>query len=148
MAHITSKSYHALQKRLDEAPQGAPASESLFKILEVLFTEEEAGKVSILPINLFTIEEASQLWKKPNDETRRILDTLADKGILFDFTAGETQAYLLAPPLAGFFEFSLRTQPSNHSNSCFISFSCTRFVRVIRCLSRQFWTIPSLQDGL
>lgn len=107
MAHITSKSYHALQKRLDEAPQGTPASESLFKILELLFTEEEARKVSILPINLFTIEEASKLWKKPNDETRSILDTLADKGILFDFTTGETQAYLLAPPVAGFFEFSL-----------------------------------------
>ncbi len=107
MAHVTSKSYQALQKRLDEAPQGAPASESLFKILEVLFTEEEAGKVSLLPVNLFTIEEASKLWKKPNDEARTILDTLADKGILFDFTIGETQAYVLAPPMAGFFEFSL-----------------------------------------
>jgi ferredoxin len=107
MAHITSKSYLNLQKRLDQAPQGAPLSEALFRILEILFTKEEARLVSILPINLFTLEEAATLWKMPKNEARSVLDVLADKGILFDFTICDTQAYFLAPTMAGFFEFSL-----------------------------------------
>lgn len=35
-------SYLKLQQRLDKAPQGAPLSKSLFEILQVLFTDEEA----------------------------------------------------------------------------------------------------------
>ena len=107
MGHINSKSYYDLQRRLDQAPQGAPASETLIKIFEVLLARDEARLVSLLPINLFTLEEASRLWKKSKEEARVILNVLADKGILFDFAVGGTQAYLLAPPMAGFFEFSL-----------------------------------------
>jgi Pyruvate/2-oxoacid:ferredoxin oxidoreductase delta subunit len=107
MGHINSNSYYDLQRRLNQAPQGAPASDALFKILEVLFTRDEAQLVSLLPINAFTLEEAARLWKKSIEEARAILDALADKGILFDFAAGGTQVYLLAPPMAGFFEFSL-----------------------------------------
>lgn len=96
-----------MQKRLDQPPQGAPASAALFGILETLLTEEEAKVVSVLPINLFTIGEAARLLKRPVDETRAALDTLADKGILFDFSDGQAQIYLMAPTMAGFFEFSL-----------------------------------------
>ena len=107
MAHITSRSFDRLQKRLDQPPQGAPSSQTLSKILGVLFTTEEADLVSVLPINFFTVEEAAKLFKKSSNETEVILNTLADKGILFDFTTGQTQAYFLVPTMAGFFEFSL-----------------------------------------
>ena len=36
-----------------------------------------------------------------------MLDGLADKGILLDMNSGQTRAYILAPTMAGFFEFSL-----------------------------------------
>lgn len=107
MAHVTSKSYFNLQKRLDMAAQGAPASDSLFKILKLLFTEEEAGLVSVLPLNFFTAKEASKQWNISTKSTKKILDKLADKGILLDLRKGRTQAYILAPTMAGFFEFSL-----------------------------------------
>ena len=107
MAHVTSRSFDRLQRRLDQPPQGAPPSENLLKILEILFTEGEADLVSVLPINIFTVEEAAKLFKKSSSETRVILNKLADKGILFDFATGETQAYILTPTMAGFFEFSL-----------------------------------------
>ena len=67
MGHITSKNHLQLQKRLDMHAQGAPESEALFKILEILFTQEEAGLVSGLPIKFFTIEEAASL--APQDWT-------------------------------------------------------------------------------
>ena len=44
MAHATLRnSYQALSNRLNRFPQGAPPSELLFRILEVLFTKEEAA---------------------------------------------------------------------------------------------------------
>jgi len=107
MAHMTVKSYFKLQKRLDKAVQGAPDSGSLFKILEIMFTEKEAKLVSVLPLNFFTIEDAAKIWKKSNTTARKVLDKLSDKGILLDIKKGNTHAYILAPTMAGFFEFSL-----------------------------------------
>jgi NAD-dependent dihydropyrimidine dehydrogenase PreA subunit len=107
MGHITAKGYYDLQKRLDKAAQGAPESESLYKILEVLFTKKEAELVSILPLNFFTVEEAAKRWKKSKKESKKVLDELADKAIILDLKKGKTQAYLIAPTMAGFFEFSL-----------------------------------------
>jgi ferredoxin len=107
MAHHTSHNYHALRRRLDCLAQGAPESDTLFKILKLLFTEKEAGLVSRLPIRLFTVQDAARRWKMSMEDTRTILDKLADKGILLDFRKGGTHAYVLAPTMAGFFEFSL-----------------------------------------
>lgn len=107
MGHITSKSYQKLQSRLDKHPQGAPESESLFKILEILFTESEAETLSKLPLVFFTALEASKRLEKSVTETKIILNTLADKGILMDVRKNNYQLYILAPTMAGFFEFSL-----------------------------------------
>lgn len=107
MSHITSKSYQKLQERLDKSPQGTPASDSLFKILEVLFSEEEAELVSKLPIKPVTAKKAAKRWEMTEQEAKKHLDELADKGLVFDTDNGTDQVYLLAPPMAGFFEFSL-----------------------------------------
>src|SRR5512136_2938973 len=107
MGHLTPRTYHQLQRRLDQPAQGAPESDTLRRILEVLYTEEDGQVVSILPINSFTLEEATGLLKKPPAETKAVLDVLCDKGLLFDFATDTMQAYLMAPTMAGFFEFSL-----------------------------------------
>jgi hypothetical protein len=65
MAHTTLKtSYSALADRLNRFPQGAPPSDLLFQSLSMLFSEEEAGLVSLMPIKPFTAEKASRIWKK------------------------------------------------------------------------------------
>jgi len=107
MGHITSKNYLNLQKRLDMNAQGAPASESLYKILEILFTAEEAEKVSLLPIKSFSSSEAAKRWSLPIKETEIILNELASKGLLLDMENQGIQTYVLAPTMAGFFEFAL-----------------------------------------
>lgn len=107
MGHITSKPYMKLQARLDKHAQGAPASDALFKILEILFTENEAEALSKLPLVFFSAEEASKRLAKPLSETEMILNTLADKGILIDIKKGDYWLYIVAPSMAGFFEFSL-----------------------------------------
>jgi len=108
MAHIAAKSAYAhLVDRLNQFPQGAPPSDLLYRILGLLFTEREAELVAQLPIRPFTAARAASAWKMPVDAARNILDTLASKAILLDLQQGDEQRYVLAPPMAGFFEFSL-----------------------------------------
>ena len=87
--------------------QGAPASESLYKILEILFSAEEAERVSLLPVMPFKVNEAAKRWKLSEQETEKILIELAGKGLLLDMDNNGTQVYVLAPTMAGFFEFAL-----------------------------------------
>ena len=107
MGHLTPRKYLQLQKRLDMSAQGAPESEALFSILKILFTEEEAGKTALLPIKPFTVKTAAKRWKNTEAEAKKTLNDLADKGILFDLYDGKVQRYVMAPTMAGFFEFSL-----------------------------------------
>jgi ferredoxin len=109
MAHHTLKASHQkLVERLNRFPQGAPPSELLFQILSVLFTEEEAGLVALLPIRPFTVAHAAKVWKKPADACLAILDRLADRGMLLDLEHPDgARTYVLPPPMAGFFEFSM-----------------------------------------
>ena len=108
MSHHTLKSgYSHLVDRLNRFPQGAPASETLYKILALLFSEREAGLVARLPIKPFTAEQASRAWKLSLAETQRTLDTLAGRAILVDVEQEGHSVYTLPPPMAGFFEFSM-----------------------------------------
>ncbi|MDF2614132.1 MAG: putative iron-sulfur protein [Clostridia bacterium] len=108
MSHIVGKSaYKSLEERLNRFPQGAPPSEILYKILSLLFSEKEAAYVALLPIKPFTIKTASHIWKTSEAETRKILDELASRAILLDMNHDGIQKYVLPPPMAGFFEFSM-----------------------------------------
>ncbi len=108
MAHHTLKNaYSGLVDRLNRTPQGAPASETLFEILKMLFSEKEAGLVALLPIKPFTVDTAARCWKMNPDEARKILDALAGRAILVDIERNGKSTYTLPPPMAGFFEFSL-----------------------------------------
>jgi ferredoxin len=108
MAHNTIKSdYHKLADRLDRFPQGACPSELLFKILKMLFSEKEAKLVSLMPIKPFTAKKASRIWKMDLTSTQKVLDELAGRAILLDIEQNGESVYVLPPPMAGFFEFSL-----------------------------------------
>jgi len=109
MAHRTLKksSYDNLIDRLNKFPQGAPPSETLYQILKILFSEREAELVSLLPIRPFTAEKAAKNWKLGIVETRTILDELASRAILVDIDKNGIRQYVLPPPMAGFFEFSM-----------------------------------------
>ncbi len=108
MAHHTHASgYSRLVDRLNRFPQGAPPSQLLDKILSLLFSEEEAYRVSLLPIKPFTADKASKIWKMRLPEARKILDRLASRAMLVDMDINGQTLYVLPPPMAGFFEFSM-----------------------------------------
>ena len=104
MAHHTLRSgYTDLVERLNRFPQGAPPSEVLYHILELLFGEHEASLVARLPIKPFNVEKAAHRWKTTIPDAQRVLDELASRAILLDVDG----TYCLPPPMAGFFEFSM-----------------------------------------
>jgi ferredoxin len=108
VAHHTSRSiYDRLTERLNRFPQGAPPSESLFRILKVLFSEREAALVAALPIRPFSAARAAEIWKVGEAEARATLDALAGRALLLDWEGPDGTQYVLPPPMAGFFEFSL-----------------------------------------
>ncbi len=108
MAHHPGSSvYEKFSQRINKFPQGAPPSESWFKILKILFSEEEADLLSLVPLKPFNLKQAATIWKKSESETLGILDSLADRGNILDFESNGETTYLLPPPMAGFIEFSL-----------------------------------------
>ena len=89
MAHHTIKNgYDQLVTRLNRAPQGAPPSVLLNRILAMLMNEKEAGLLGLLPIRPFTAERAARTWKMPVREARLILDQLAGRALLVDIEEG------------------------------------------------------------
>jgi formate hydrogenlyase subunit 6/NADH:ubiquinone oxidoreductase subunit I len=108
MAHRTSRSgYTDLVERLNRHPQGAPPSDLLYRILQMLFSEHEAELVAQVPIKPFTAGQAARAWRMPIAEARAVLDELAGRAILLDVESNRSRAYVLPPPMAGFFEFSM-----------------------------------------
>jgi len=110
MAHhntIKANSFNHLAQRLNIFPQGAPPAELLCKILKVLFSEKEAKLVALLPIKSFTDKKAAAIWKLNLGDARIILNDLADRGLLLDYEEEGNLTYVLPPPMAGFFEFSM-----------------------------------------
>jgi len=108
LAHRTSRNgYENLVERLNEFPQGATPSDTLYQILKMLFSEKEAKLVSKLPIRPFTIKRAQKAWNINKEEARKILDELASRAILLDVEKDGEHVYILPPPMAGFFEFSM-----------------------------------------
>jgi Na+-translocating ferredoxin:NAD+ oxidoreductase RNF subunit RnfB len=102
-----NSSYERLVRRLNRFPQGAPPSKVLFQILKMLVNDEEAGLMAQLPIRPFTARRAAAIWKVSEAGAIQTLDALADRAILLDFQHPEGTQYVLPPPMAGFFEFSL-----------------------------------------
>src|ERR1019366_7814993 len=100
LAHATARSaYRDLVDRLNRFPQGAPPSDLLYRILKILFSEREARLVAALPIKTFTAETAAR--------ARDVLETLAGRALLVDAVKNGETRWVLPPPMAGFFEFSM-----------------------------------------
>jgi ferredoxin len=108
MAHLAARTgYQKLVQRLNKAPQGAPPSELLFQILKILMTEKEASLVALVPLRPFIAKTAARAWKTSPAETQKALDGLASRALLIDIEGRRNRYYVLPPPMAGFFEFSM-----------------------------------------
>lgn len=108
MGHLTTKdAYKSLEERINWFTQGAPASATLYKILQVLYTEEEAKQVALLPIRPFTLKKAAKIWGISEAKAEKFLDHLCEKALLVDSDYHGQRQFVMPPPMAGFIEFAL-----------------------------------------
>lgn len=108
MGHITSKdAYKNLEERINWFTQGAPPSDSLNKILQVLYTEPEAKLVALLPVRPFTAQKAAKIWNISEGKAETFLEKLCGKALLVDSYYNGVRQFVMPPPMAGFIEFAL-----------------------------------------
>ncbi|KAJ5074529.1 4fe-4s ferredoxin [Anaeramoeba ignava] len=98
-------SYEKYQKRLDRSLTGAPASETLMKILRIITTPKEARLASRLPTVPTPLSKLSKELKMPIKELDEQISVLADKGLVFDMVVNKERYFSLVPIVLGFFEF-------------------------------------------
>lgn len=108
MGHLTTRdAYKSLEERINWFTQGAPPSETLYKILQVLYTEKEAKWVALLPVRPFTLKRAARVWGTTEAKAERLLDHLCEKALLVDSEYHGERQFVMPPPMAGFIEFAL-----------------------------------------
>ena len=147
MAHLTSRSaYRDLVDRLNRFPQGAPPSDLLYRILAILFTEREAALVASLPIKPFTAETAARAWKTTPGEARVVLESLADKALLLDIVRNGETRWVLPPPMAGFFEFSMMRIRGDIDQKALAELFC-QYLNVEEDFVREIFTRGETQLG-
>lgn len=106
---MSKDSYKKLAEKLDTLPNRYIATESgvEIRLLEKLFTPEEAKIASEMSSEKRTAAEIAALADIPEKETRQILKGLVRKEMIL-FSKGEkTLVYSLMPFVVGFYEYSL-----------------------------------------
>jgi ferredoxin len=109
------KEHQALARRLQHGtvalvePSDPIAKAAWREILETLFTADEAALAAQIPVIPTSPERIAGRVGADRDRVRAALDAMADKGLVLDLPDGRTgeTLYMLAPPVVGFFEFSM-----------------------------------------
>ncbi len=108
MGHLTARdAYKNLEDRINWFTQGAPATETWYKILQVLYTEKEAKWVAKLPVRPFTLKRAARVWGTTEAKAEKLLDHLCEKALMVDSEYKGQRQFVMPPPMAGFIEFAL-----------------------------------------
>lgn len=98
--------YALLGERLSKMPVGTPVNEHLIELLTKLYTETEAmvgSKFQFVPLKLDAISGIAGI----KEETlAKILDDMANKGLVVDMPRRDGTYYALSPMVIGFYEFT------------------------------------------
>lgn len=108
---MTSDIYYQLREQLDQYSVGFPATESgvEIEILQKLFTEEEAQMYLNLSMMLETPEAVGERLKQDPEKVARLLEQMAQKGLLFRLRKEGSTRYGVAPYVVGIYEYQLKT---------------------------------------
>lgn len=101
--------YHRLREQMDQYSTGFPASESgvELKILEKLFTEEDAEIYLDLSMLLETAEAFVTRTGRPQEKIADKLEDMAKRGLIFRHIKDGNKRYSAVPFVIGSYEFQL-----------------------------------------
>ncbi|MEW5734249.1 MAG: 4Fe-4S dicluster domain-containing protein [Thermodesulfobacteriota bacterium] len=113
MGHMAAKDiYGDLSDKIDGMWVRAPKKKSFYEVLKLLYSPEEAEMVVSMPYGFSDLSRIAKLAQKPEAETRKILEGLADKGLVLDIAPASQTFYMVSPIVIGLFEFTMmRTDP-------------------------------------
>ena len=101
--------YHRLAQILDTLPNGFPATENgvEIKILEKIFSPEEAKLFCDLRLELETPEQIATRTGRPLEGLKDTLQDMADKGQCGEVRLGDTSLFKMIPWILGIWEFQV-----------------------------------------
>jgi Pyruvate/2-oxoacid:ferredoxin oxidoreductase delta subunit len=107
MGHIINheREYRLLQQRLDHTITGAPYAPSFMAVLKILFTPEEAHIARQIPLRPTLLTSVANKLNLPPSELSAKIESMAERGLVFDFVHNGQTFIVLAPVVIGFFEF-------------------------------------------
>lgn len=107
MGHVVDadREYRLLQRQMDRAPTGAPASPALTRILSMLYSSEEAKLAARLPMRPASLADLARCCEIPEAELLDKLTELAVRGLVLDVEVKGQRYFALAAVLGGIFEF-------------------------------------------
>ncbi|MEJ5348262.1 MAG: 4Fe-4S dicluster-binding protein [Desulfosoma sp.] len=99
--------YERLARHLDRLPAGFPRTESgvELKILEKLFTPEEAHLAVLLSLKPEPVESIAERAGLPSQELATKLEAMAKKGLIFRLRKGSETRYMAAQFVIGIWEY-------------------------------------------
>jgi electron transport complex protein RnfB len=117
---MASEIYQRLRERLDQYSCGFPVTESgvEFKILERMFSEEEAEMFLCLSLKIETAEEIARRLGREPDRVIPLLKRMSEKGNIFTWRRDETVKYGAVPYVLGLYEFQLNTMDRELAGLC------------------------------
>ena len=110
MGHLTAKdAYKSLEERINWFTQGAPPSETFYKILAgTVLRKRKPGSWRFFLSGRLPVKTGAQGSGIPSRRRRRrCLDQLCEKALLVDSEHEGVRKFVMPPPMAGFIEFAL-----------------------------------------
>ncbi len=117
MGHLgrLKQEYRDLLSRLGRGSMALPepdderAKQGLREVLEILFPPEDAALAARLPVRPTSLERLAARLGVDAEALAARLEPMCERGIVVDLVHPRTgrRTYLLAPPVVGFFEYSL-----------------------------------------
>lgn len=107
MGHIATenRTYQLLQQRLDRNITGAPYSPVFIRILQLLFSPEEAELARQIPLRPTPLHKMAAKLKMDESRLLEKISRMAERGLVFDAEHNGQRYIMLAPVVIGFFEF-------------------------------------------
>jgi len=101
--------YHDLRKQMDQYSTGFPSTKSgvELKILEKLYTEEDAELYLDLSMLLESPADLAQRTNRSPEETAAKLESMAQRGLVFRHVKNGTKRYSAIPFVIGAYEFQI-----------------------------------------
>jgi electron transport complex protein RnfB len=99
------EAYKRLREILDSHPSTAPEAGAIYEILKILFTPQEAAVAMNMSFKMKEPAEIAQNAGLSQNETIKLLEAMANKGVIMSRRKEGEQLYGLVPLIPGLFEF-------------------------------------------